>query len=46
MAEAEIGCPVALHKELPKLLGWLERRVSRHKGSDPIDMVALAMLAA
>ena len=46
MGKAEIGCPEVLDKELPRLLEWLEKRVSRHKGSDPVDMAALAMLGA
>ena len=46
MGKAEIGCPEVVEKELPKLLEWLEKRVSRHKGSDPIDMVVLASMAA
>lgn len=46
MDRIEIGCPEVIDKELPNLLEWLEKHVSRHKGSHPIDMVVLASLAA
>jgi hypothetical protein len=46
MAVLEIGGPEMIGRELPDLVEWLERRVSRRKGSHPVEMVALALLAA
>jgi hypothetical protein len=46
MNKVEIGCPEIVSKELPELLEWLEKHVSKHKGCHPIDMVVLASLAA
>jgi len=44
--KVQIGSPEAQIGELPDLLEWLEKRVHRHKGSHPLDMVVLASLAA
>jgi len=46
MAVVEIGFPELVSKELPDLLKWLEKRVSKYKRSNPIDMVVLATLGA
>jgi hypothetical protein len=46
VSEVRIVDEEMVTRELPDLLGWLEKRVSRHKGSHPVEMVALALLAA
>lgn len=44
--QVQIGNPEVVDAELPKLMKWLEKRVRRHKGSHPVDMVMLALLGA
>lgn len=44
--QVQIGSPEVLDEELPKLMKWLEKRVHKHKGAHPVDMVMLALVAA
>jgi len=44
--KVQVGSPEVVSAELPKLVTWLEKRVRKHKGSHPVDMVMLALLGA
>jgi len=44
--EVQIGCDEMIGKDLPDLMEWLEKRVSKRKGAHPPEMVLLALLAA
>ena len=44
--KVQVGSPEVMYEELPKLIEWLEKRVRKHKGSHPVDMVMLALMGA
>ena len=46
MSEVQIGSDEMVGKDLPDLIVWLEKRVSRRKGTHPSEMVFLALVAA
>jgi len=46
MSKVEIGSDEMVSRDLPDLVMWLEKRVSRRKGSQPLEMVFLALVAA
>jgi len=46
MSKVEIGSDDMVGKDLPDLIEWLEKRVSRRKDTHPPEMIFLALVAA
>jgi hypothetical protein len=44
--DCQIGSVEMVTRDLPDLIEWVEKRVSRRKGTHPVEMVFLTLVAA